>query len=305
MATAATVLTGCGDDSPPASPSEKDILSSYLPSGMATLLPSDLPTSVPSGSGGGGGGQGAGSSLEVKPPQFLLQPPTDPPAGYQEVKASCQAGGASSEGYGWVSFAVPAAWEVGGTGGGGSGGPFGGEEDVTFRTDGPDVTVKINTEGRSPDGAHLDSGGKPRTSYDYDYSVDGKTTHISFSGETTVSLDDQQVDVVVARQSQAPKLLNATEHKASVEAAKLPNPAPGDDDGYRPASYVVTISHDDSDSPLSADTIKTIYGSLAFPQCSRDVVVVEAELQFHQDLNGDGHVSTGADYQKVLSKGFN
>lgn len=216
-----------------------------------------------------------GFSREVKEPLFPLPEPDGAPDGYERIAASCE----EPEEFGaWFTYAVPADWELTGSSSG-SGSPLAINTDLTFTR---------------PDGTLLDPAGEPFVSYDYIYKVNGEPTEITFDPVDTVSVGDQEVDIVVARPDQAPDILSSTEFKARVETAKIPNPA-DDEDGYRPTSLTITLVHDPADGELSDDVVATVVESLAMPSCSIDHTVAILEINFNEDLDGDGDVDGAED----------
>lgn len=234
-----------------------------------------------------------GFAQEVLPPEFHLPEPTDPPAGYTRIPAMCESDGGDGA---WITYAVPEDWENNSRGGGGSGSPLSTSLELGF--DLPDsgrIGVELDTEPRQPDGSITTRSGEPFESFDYDYSVGDDSTTITFDSLETVAAGDQEIEVWVAPRDQAPDFLSTTEHKARFEVASLPNPAAGDDDGYMPASYVLTVVHNPDEVQLDDEVVTTLAESLALPACTVDRVQQEQELRFDEDFNGDGEVATPDD----------
>lgn len=232
------------------------------------------------------------SAREVLPPEFHLPEPTDSPAGYSRVPAVCESDADGA----WITYAVPEDWENNSRGGGGSGSPLSASLELGFDLpNGGRVSVDLEPESRRPDGSIVTSSGEPFESFDYDYSIGDDSTTITFDSLETVSAGDQEIDVWVAARDQAADFLSATEHKARFEVASLPNPAPGDDDGYMPASFVLTVVHNPDEVDLDDGVVTNVVESLALPACTTDRVQQEQELRFDEDFDGDGEVATPDD----------
>lgn len=232
------------------------------------------------------------NEMEVLPPEFHLPEATDPPAGYARIPAMCE----TEDGGAWITYAVPEEWEATSRGGGGSGSPLSTSLELGFDlSSGGGVSVDLEPESRQPDGTIVGSDGQPFESFDYDYSIGDDSTTITFDSLGNVTVGDQEIEVWVAPRDQAPDFLSTTEHKARFEVASTPNPAPGDDDGYMPASYVLTVTHDPDDVDLDDETVTTLVESLALPACTIDEVQVTQEVRFGEDFNGDGEVATAED----------
>lgn len=235
---------------------------------------------------------------EIVPLEILLPEEGTTPSGWTRLPATC----ASPEGVGWFTHAVPAGWEKGGVGSG-SGGPLGHSVDVTYRTGSGEVTVALDGDSRDHDGEFTDGSDG---SFDYEWESfgdDGTASgEITFDRMSTVQVGDQEVEIFVADPSQAPDIVSSVEHKARVEVAQVPNPAPGDRDGQRPHSYVIEIRYSPEDVQLPDATVEGIVASLAMPECSREMLVVTTEVQLSADVDEDGNVATAEDFQELLGQ---
>lgn len=276
LAAALLLLAGCGDDD----------------TGGLDQAIEDLPTDVPDEETAPDelddpAGEGL-AEPELQPLRIMLPEPTDPPAGFRAIPPVCEA----DEGGVWFTFAVPEGWDATGRSFGGSGSPLGDSIDLRFDTGDGDVTVATDPDSRRPDGTILNGAGEEWESFDYDYTRGEESGRITYDEVATASVGDQDVAVVVAEQDQAPEMLGATEYKARLELAELPNPAPGDDDGITPASMVVTISFDAEELELAADEVVEILSTFAAPECTVDRIVAGREILLGEDVNGDGEVST-------------
>lgn len=162
---------------------------------------------------------------ELEPLRFLLPDESDPGAGFTRVTAEC----ADTEGYGaYVTFAHPEGWDPSGRGSGGGGSVLGTSVDLRFTTENGEVEVEMEADSRRPDGPPLNSDGEPFESFDYESTRGDDTVTISYEPVGTVTVGEQEAEIVVADQAQAPDFLSRTEHKVRLELAELPNPAPGD-----------------------------------------------------------------------------
>lgn len=291
VAVAALALAGCGGDD----------------GGDESGLPSGLDELVEDAGDGGeldlgddgssdGDATAEGTDLEIVPPRFHLPAAADVPSGFEMLPAACD----PPEGEGtWITYAVPEAWENTSRGSGGSGSPLSTSTELGFvRPDAGDVSVDVEPENRMPDGTILDGSGEEWESFDYEittYSDDGETTdQIAFESRGTVTVGEQDVEIWVADQAQS-EMLRSTQAKARVEAADLPNPAIGDDDKLAPASFVVTISWDADAGEVDDGTMGSILRTLTMPECTRDRIVAQSEVQLGVDLDDDGEVATVED----------
>lgn len=232
-------------------------------------------------------------SIEVLPPEFHLPDPTDAPSGFSRLPAVCE----SEEGDGaWITYAVPEGWESTSRSGGGSGSALSTNLELGFdHPQGGRVGVELDPESRQPDGTILSGSGEEFQSFDYEHSVGDDSTTITYDLIETVAIGEQEVEVWKAPRDQAPDFLSTTEHKARFEVASLPNPAPGDDDGYTPASFVLTVAHNPDEVDLDDGTVTTLVESLALPGCTVNEIQLAQEVRFEEDFNGDGEVTTSED----------
>ncbi|QGG96792.1 hypothetical protein [Actinomarinicola tropica] len=289
-AAAVLLLSGCGDDG------GDDTTS---PPGLDDLVGGngDVGGDDPNDAGHGDTGDDGSVELEIVPPSFHLPATADVPSDFEVLPAACDAPDGDGT---WITYAVPEDWDNTSRSGGGSGSPLSTSTELGFvRPDAGDVSVDLEPESRMPDGTILDASGEEWESFDYEittYSGDGETTtEVTFESRGTVTVGEQDVEIWVADQSQAPDELGSTEAKARVEVADLPNPAAGDEDKLRPASFVVTISWDAEDGDIDDATIGSIIESLTLPDCTRERIVALEEVQLGEDLDGDGEVSTAQD----------
>lgn len=251
------------------------------------------------GSSEDGSSEDGAADLEVKPPEFHLPAPDEPPAGFVLVPAACE----SEDGGSWITYAVPEDWDNTSRSGGGSGSPLSTGVELGFDlADGGQVGVELAVEPRQPDGTIMTSSGEEFESFDYEYSVGDDSTTITYDLMETVTVGDQEVEIWKAPKEQAPDFVSTTEHKARFEVASLPNPAPGDDDKYMPASFVLTVSHDPDQVSLDDETVTSLVESLALPECTVDEVQVQQEIRFGEDFNGDGEVTTPEDMMEEMEQ---
>ena len=273
------LLAGCGGDD--------DIADAIKNADEPTTQVTDAGTSGDTSASDDAGS--ADNSMELKPVSFALPEPSGAPDGFRRLQADCAPDDP------WFTYAVPETWELTGTGYGGSGSPLSDSVDQTFSTDIGDVKIETDPDSVRPDGTILDNSGQPFQSFDYDYTRGDETKRITFEEVGTVSVGDQDVEVMVADQAQAPDFLSSTEYKARVQLAMLPNPAPGDDDKLQPASMLMTVTHDAEDGDLPTDTVEQMVGSFAMPSCTKDMIVARLEVRFGQDVDGDGQVASPED----------
>lgn len=284
--TAALLLAGCGDDGG----------DSGAPPGLDDIVEDLDATTEPDSDDAGGGGD-ATTELEIVPPTFHLPATAEVPPDFEMLPAVCDSPDRDGT---WITYAVPADWDNTSRSSGGAGSPLSTSTELGFvRPDAGDVSIDLEPENRMPDGTILDGSGEEWESFDYEittYSDEGETTtEVTFESRGSVTVGEQDVEIWIAEQSQAPDELRSTRAMARVELADLPNPAVGDDDKVRPASFVVTISWDAEDGDLDDGTMGRIIESLTLPDCSRERIVAQEEVQLGEDLDGDGDVATAQD----------
>lgn len=235
-----------------------------------------------------------GAATEVPAPEWALDETPAVADGFRQVDARCDA---EDERGAWLALAVPEGWELKGAGSAGSGSPLGDSATLEFDTGAGSVKVELEPDRMDAEGNVLGPEGEPWTTFDYEWSSFGdsgeKTGTITFDAVGTVELADQQVELFVAPRDQDPEFLSATQYKARVELARLPNFAL--DNQLHPASTVIVITHDPDAVELGEDEVTAIVGSLAIPTCTRDRVIGQLEMTIGEDLDGDGHVTSVED----------
>lgn len=241
-----------------------------------------------------GDDEDADGSAGVPPPEFALDESPTVADGFRPVTARCEA---EDERGAWLALAVPEGWELKGSGSAGSGSPLDESSTLEFETADGSVKVEVQPDRRGAEGELLDSEGAPWESFDYEWSSYGdsgeKSGTVTFEAIGTVDVADQQVELFVADRDQDADFLSATEHKARVDIAQLPNFAL--ENRLHPVSAVIVVTHDPDAVALDADVVTSIVESLAIPTCTRERVVGQLELTIGEDLDGDGHVTTMED----------
>lgn len=312
IAAFALALTSCSSDDPATSPAGLDTDALSRLSSIMGELPTeimdgadtdfDTDTDADTGSGDDDALDGADAdadsqagSSEAPPVEWRMPQGADnDPADWQRGATLCEDYAAGIGGF--VTFAVPGAWESS-TLGDGTGRP--GEIDYRkdYRTDSGDVRVEIKSDSISLD----DDFSRERT-FDYDSKIGDAQVRIVFDSLGDVPLGEQSPELFVVKPDQAPEHLHRVLYKTRVSHLDLPY-LMGDGEWHMlPYTFVVTISYDPAKSDVPVDTVRSIISSLVTPECTTDDFVTWYESMHQYDINGDGHVSTREDYQELLEQ---
>lgn len=257
-------------------------------------------------------------------PAKVLPDETDVPSGFRMLPATCEDGrpddpdrtsqsnddtveGEEPDYSTWITYAVPDTWRSAGRSRGGSGGVTGSDEDLTFGLDGSDgsrgrVKVSVNWDSKDFEGTITDNSGEPWESFDHDSSVGDDSTTITYNNVATVQAGDQEADLFYMDQSQAPNHVSSTKYKMRLTAFELPHRNADGEYELMAESFVATFEFDQKDAPLDQETVESIAGSFALPECSYDHALESAELILGLDLNNDGHIRDAEDVQEELEK---
>lgn len=318
VATASLVISACSADNPVQSQLHQaqdalgqlsDVLDE-IPTDLADL---DVPTGLADVGGEGSGGEGqagsddgaSGSTHVLEQVEFLVDPDGTTPDGWTRTISLCQAQSKDDRANGGVTFAVPSDWTVQGRSMGGGTSPLGDPFETGFKNG---ASVDFTSAIRRPRDDKLKDSGTDQlwTSFDYDWSSYGdggeQSGTITFESIGTAQLGEQQAEVFYADPAQNPEVLGTTAtYKTHVDVARIPNPAPGSQTGYRTATFTVTIEYDNSEGALDPAVVTTIVSSVGLPECARHIVVVSREVMLNADLNGDGVVATVDDMRAAMA----
>lgn len=249
----------------------------------------------------------AGPVQQDAPPitRFLPAEPVGDPAGWQRSPVQCL-DRAEAIGSSYVSFAVPAEWELGGKSGG-SGSPRGMSFDYRFRPANlGQVTIAIDSDSRDADGVlQKEYDGQPdsESTFDYDYSVDSDKVRITFDSIGELPVGEGTTELFVARPEQAPDRLKDVVYKARIDQIAVPQPMFDGSWSTWASTFVVELSYRPDEGEVPEDTVKSIVSSLVMPECSVTNAIVLVELNSQRDVDGDGHIADQQDFMDALQMG--
>lgn len=253
---------------------------------------------------------GDAQQKDLPKPVALLPIDGEAPTGYTMGTAPCDAANASGEretGVAhptWITYAVPEGWAPAGYGGGGSGGPTGTGESLSFGTD-PDgkfrdkIEFELDWDQQGSDGTVLGSDGKPWESFDYTSSINGENeVTITYDKVGTVEVGDQTVDLYHLDPAQAPDHVTGEKYKARVEAFEMPSLAKNGK--LTTSSFVVTVSAEADNPNFTQESVEEVLATYSMPSCTWARILKDYELMLGVDLDDDGKVYSAQDAQKDL-----
>lgn len=250
----------------------------------------------------GGDGSSGESGREAPPPIFwwLGTLPAGDPAAWQRLYPVCDDPKATSGAF--ASIALPGDWEYSAMGSAGNS-PLSMRYDYTYLSpEAGRVNIAIDS-----DDIDLENPAALTEPFDRDMEVTGadgtKEYHIAFEQVGTVPVGQGNADLFKAEANQAPVMNSETEYKARVRHVDMPQAMWDGTWLVTEQTVVVTVSFDPDKGELPLETVRGIIGSLSYPQCSVDRVIIEAEMTSNTDMNADGYVSTMEDFQKMLGIG--
>lgn len=228
---------------------------------------------------------------------FLLPEQAALPAGHRMLDDRCAG---TDEWGGWVTFAVPEAWEAVGFGRSGGTSPTEGSLDHDFKTDGGKVYIEVDADSRDDAGKILNGSREATESFDYEITVGSTTTKVVFTKVSSIEVGDQTVDLFKAALADYPDVatISGDVYKARLDLAEITG---GDLVPSREFSSVLSVEFDPAKVTLTDDEVATIVASAALPECSRTSILVHYEVMLSADLDGDGQISTTDDLRAVFS----
>jgi hypothetical protein len=230
------------------------------------------------GDGGGGDGGGGDGSFDVTPPAYLLTGPVTVPDGWKAMPSRCEDPEFADTVF---SFAVPASWEVVGSGSAGSG-IVGAAVDYRFDVGGTTVYFQIADDsyiGNEP--ANYD--GQPWTTWDYETTISDangeRTEQVTYAELAPVTVDGQSATVWYLDETTVGYDVES-EYKTRLRYGDVPTGIPDADLARKPMSAVVTIEFDGT--PVSEADARAIFETMRVPACVQTTVNSLYGLMFGQ-----------------------
>ena len=244
-------------------------------------------TSIEPEGGGSSGeetGKNASNSKEMSL-TFAMSEDGVTPTGYRRIGAKCDD---DQERGSWITFAVPEDWEATSWGAAGGGSPTNGALDHGFKAGAGEVEIKVAVDDRDEENQILNASREPSESFDYEVTVGDVTKMLTHSKSGTVDAGDQSVDVFKLEKEAFPAYLGGTTYVARLHLGVLEREELTDIG----SSSRLSVSFDPEEVALTEEAVLEIFGSVALPECSQKAMIVNYEVMFNVDLDGDGKIST-------------